>query len=99
VLVQPADDEVEEGDFLGDALPPREPTDYAPGTFEKVAILEARAALRCSLWHPEDSRADPAFPRDVEELLGIGPPKGRTWGRRATVRRARRMLYDEGNRG
>jgi hypothetical protein len=76
-------------DVVGETPLPPEPTGYAPGTFEKVAVLEARAALYCSLWHPEDSRADPAFPRDIMELVGIGPPKGRTWGRTARLHRAR----------
>jgi hypothetical protein len=31
-----------------------EPTEAMPGTPEKVAVLEARAAAGLSLWHPED---------------------------------------------
>jgi hypothetical protein len=47
------------------ALPPT-PTRALPGTPEKVAILEERARLRVSLWHPADA------PMDAESLrLGI----------------------------
>ena len=37
------------------APPPAEPTDAAPGTPEKVAVLSARAARGESLWHPSDA--------------------------------------------
>ena len=37
------------------APPPAEPTDAAPGTPEKVAVLAARAARGESLWHPSDA--------------------------------------------
>jgi hypothetical protein len=40
------------------ALPP-EPTRAAPGSPEKVAILEQRARMRVSLWHPADAPMDP----------------------------------------
>jgi hypothetical protein len=47
------------------ALPP-EPTVAPPGSPEKVAILELRARLHQSLWHPADA------PMDCEsQLLGI----------------------------
>lgn len=31
------------------------PTEFAPGTPEKVAVLEERARLGVSLWHPRDA--------------------------------------------
>lgn len=37
----------------GDALP--EPTAAAPGTGEKVGVLEQRAELGLQLWHPDDA--------------------------------------------
>ncbi len=54
------------GDFNGRAALP-EPTAALPGTPEKVAILEQRARLKQSLWHPADA------PMDLESAqLGIG---------------------------
>lgn len=38
------------------AGPPPEPTAAAPGTPEKVAVLEARAAKGQRLWNPADAR-------------------------------------------
>src|SRR5579871_4313054 len=37
---------------------PPEPTQAVPGSAEKVAILEERARLRLSLWHPADAPMD-----------------------------------------
>jgi hypothetical protein len=34
-------------------------TRAAPGTMEKVAVLEQRARMRLSLWHPKDAPMDP----------------------------------------
>ena len=48
------------GNFNGRAEPPAEPTDALPGTPEKVAVLERRARLRQSLWHPDDAPNRPA---------------------------------------
>lgn len=51
------------GNFNGVAPLPPEPTDAAPGSPEKVAILEQRARLKQSLWHPGDATASrPASP-------------------------------------
>jgi hypothetical protein len=38
---------------------PPEPTSALPGTPEKVAVLEERARLGYSLWHPLDARLIP----------------------------------------
>lgn len=46
------------GNFLGKAPLPQFPTAARPGTAEKVAILEQRAKLRQSLWHPSDAPID-----------------------------------------
>jgi len=52
-------------DFNGRAALPV-PTDAAPGSAEKVAVLERRARLGQSLWHPQDA------PMDVESRrLGV----------------------------
>jgi hypothetical protein len=37
---------------------PETPTQALPGSAEKVAILEERARLRQSLWHPADAPMD-----------------------------------------
>ncbi len=42
-------------DFNGRAPLPPEPTRALPGTPEKVAVLEERARLGLSLWHPLDA--------------------------------------------
>jgi hypothetical protein len=42
-------------DFNGKAALPPQPTPAMPGTPEKIAILEERARLRQSLWHPMDA--------------------------------------------
>jgi hypothetical protein len=46
------------GNFNGAAAPPEFPTDAAPGSPEKVAILAQRARLKQSLWHPADAPMD-----------------------------------------
>jgi hypothetical protein len=45
-------------DFTGKAALPSGPTRALPGSPEKVAVLEQRARLRQSLWHPLDARND-----------------------------------------
>jgi hypothetical protein len=53
-------------DRTGRVPAPPAPTIAVPGSPEKVAILEERALLRVSLWHPADA------PMDRESrLLGI----------------------------
>jgi hypothetical protein len=45
---------------------PTEPTTAPPGSPAKVAILEARAASGCALWHPDDvTDIAPALPAYV----------------------------------
>jgi hypothetical protein len=44
------------GNFFRNAPSPVEPTTAAPGSLEKLAVLEMRARLRQSLWHPLDAR-------------------------------------------
>ena len=54
------------GDFNGTAQLAAQPTQATPGSPEKVAILEQRARLGLSLWHPLDA------PMDLESrLLGV----------------------------
>jgi hypothetical protein len=43
------------GNFSGNAPLPAAPTKAVPGTAEKVAVLEQRAEMKESLWHPEDA--------------------------------------------
>lgn len=46
------------GDFNGRTVLAARPTPAAPGSPEKVAVLEERARLGLSLWHPHDQSAD-----------------------------------------
>jgi hypothetical protein len=53
-------------DFNGRVPLPPAPTEAAPGSPEKVAVLMERARKRQALWHPDDA------PRDVESRqLGV----------------------------
>jgi hypothetical protein len=45
-------------DFNGQHRLPPAPTSALPGSAEKVAILEERARLGVSLWHPLDAPMD-----------------------------------------
>jgi hypothetical protein len=45
-------------DFAGWAVEPPEPTNALPGSPEKVDILERRARMGLSLWHPNDAPMD-----------------------------------------
>jgi len=45
-------------DFNGQPPLPAEPTTALPGSPEKVAVLEERARLGVSLWHPLDAPID-----------------------------------------
>lgn len=42
-------------DFNGKAALPATATKALPGSADKVAVLEERAGLRQSLWHPDDA--------------------------------------------
>ena len=44
------------GNFTGNAPLPPSPTTAAPGTPEKLAVLEQRARLKQALFHPADAR-------------------------------------------
>jgi hypothetical protein len=46
------------GDYVGRSVLPPLPTGAMPGTPEKVAILQERARMRVSLWHPHDAPMD-----------------------------------------
>ncbi len=46
------------GDFNGQSSLAALPTRALPGTPEKVAVLEERARLGLSLWHPLDATVD-----------------------------------------
>src|SRR5262245_284257 len=48
-------------DFNGRAALPAAPTQAPPGSPEKVAVLEERARLRQSLWHPDDASMEGSF--------------------------------------
>jgi hypothetical protein len=43
------------GNFNGQAPLPAFPTPTIPGSPEKIAVLEERARLKQSLWHPDDA--------------------------------------------
>jgi hypothetical protein len=45
-------------DFNGRIVLPSAPTSALPGSAEKVAVLEERARLGQSLWHPLDAALD-----------------------------------------
>jgi hypothetical protein len=97
--VLPADeDEIEEGDFLGEAPPP-EPTAHGPGTEGKLRVLTDRATLGQALFGRDADEPDPRLDIRLSDEEPCMYQPGRTWGRTATLRRARRMLYDESNRG
>lgn len=44
------------GNFNGNAPIPCEPTTAAPGTIEKMQVLEYRAKNKQALWHPLDAQ-------------------------------------------
>jgi len=61
-------------DFFGRAKLPADATQAQPGSQDKVAVLEARAAAGLALFHPGDIRPDllgrpgvPACPTSPEE--------------------------------
>lgn len=55
------------GNGNGKATPAPLPTAYAPGSPEKMAVLEMRARNRQALWHPLDAQY-PNDPRPLEAL-------------------------------
>ncbi|MCS6865840.1 MAG: hypothetical protein RMJ56_12690 [Gemmataceae bacterium] len=55
------------GNFCGKAPLPPVPTTAAPGTPEKLAVLEQRARLKQALFHPADARYE-GDPRPLEFL-------------------------------
>jgi hypothetical protein len=44
------------GDFNGRVALPAVPTSAAPGSAEKIAVMQERVRKRQSLWHPLDAR-------------------------------------------
>ena len=56
------------GNFNGRAPLPAAPTGATPGSIAKVAVLEERARLKQSLWHPQD--ATDAKPATAFALAG-----------------------------
>jgi hypothetical protein len=56
--------------FGGKALP-AVPTLYAPGTPEKLTVLEERAGDGVALWHPHDARFE-GDPRPVRFMATAG---------------------------
>lgn len=64
------------GNFSGNAPLPDAPTTAAPGSPEKLAVLEQRAKLKQALFHPSDATfaGDPrplAFLRETAVPLGV----------------------------
>lgn len=64
------------GNFTGNAPLPDAPTTAAPGSPEKLAVLEQRAKLKQALFHPADAThvGDPRpldFLREVATALGV----------------------------
>lgn len=57
------------GNFTGSAPLPASPTTAAPGTPEKLAVLEQRAKLKQAIFHPADARFE-GDPRPLEFLKG-----------------------------
>jgi hypothetical protein len=55
------------GNFSGSAPLPAAPTTAAPGTPEKLAVLEQRARLKQAIFHPADARYE-GDPRPLEFL-------------------------------
>ncbi|MBY0461043.1 MAG: hypothetical protein K2V38_27290, partial [Gemmataceae bacterium] len=55
------------GNFTGAAPLPAAPTTAAPGTPEKLAVLEQRAKLKQAIFHPADARYE-GDPRPLEFL-------------------------------
>ena len=53
------------GNFTGNAPLPDAPTTAAPGTPEKLAVLEQRAKLKQALFHPADAK----FEGDITGVL------------------------------
>ena len=58
-----------EGNFTGNAPLPASPTTAAPGSPDKLAVLEARAKMRVALFHPFDAKYV-GDPRPAEFLAG-----------------------------
>ncbi len=55
------------GNFTGSAPLPSAPTTAAPGTPEKLAVLEMRAKMKQAIFHPADARFE-GDPRPLEFL-------------------------------
>jgi hypothetical protein len=55
------------GNFTGSAPLPAAPTTAAPGTPEKLAVLEQRAKMKQAIFHPADARYE-GDPRPLEFL-------------------------------
>ena len=53
------------GNFTGSAPLPSAPTTAAPGTPEKLAVLEQRAKMKQAIFHPADARYE-GDPRPLE---------------------------------
>lgn len=56
--------------FNGEAVKPALPTTAAPGTPEKMAVLEERARNKQALWHPLDAQFE-GDPRPLALLRGF----------------------------
>lgn len=63
------------GNFNGNAPLPDAPTTAAPGSPEKLAVLELRAKLKQALFHPADATFT-GDPRPLEFLRDAAVPLG-----------------------
>ena len=57
------------GNFAGAAPVPPRPTAAMPGSAEKLAVLEERARMKLSLWHPDDARVEGGQMIGVERAM------------------------------
>jgi len=60
------------GNFNGNAPIPFMPTTAAPGTPEKMAVMEERAKMKQALWHPLDAQYS-GDPRPLQALRMMEP--------------------------
>jgi hypothetical protein len=80
------EDEVEEGDFLGPALPPREPIAHGPGTVERLGALIQRAERGEALFDERDAgEFDAQQSVRLEDTAPCPLPQDRTGGRTARL--------------
>ena len=62
------------GNFTGNAPVAPLPTSYAPGTPEKMAVLQERARNKQALWHPLDAKYE-GDTRPLKVMLSAQQPQ------------------------